>query len=57
MIWIVSPGAYSPMRLETVPALPTVTPLTFVIMSPSLRPAWSPGPPVTMEEFWEVLER
>lgn len=38
-----SPGTYSPMRVETEPASPTETPLILVMISLSLRPALSPG--------------
>lgn len=54
--WIVSPGMYSPTRLETEPFLPTGTPLIFVIMSPSSSPARSPGPSLIIELADELLE-
>lgn len=50
-----SPGLYSPMRLETEPAAPILTPLIERMISLSLRPALSAGPPEMTEEYDDEL--
>lgn len=55
--WTVSPGLYSPIKLDNEPAAPTLTPLTAVTISLSLRPALLAGLSLTMAEYDEELYR
>lgn len=45
-----SPGLYSPSRVVSEPEVPIVTPLTAVMMSLFLSPAFSAGEPETIAE-------
>lgn len=48
--WMVSPGLYSPTKVESEPALPILTPFTAVMISLSLSPAFSAAESFMMAE-------
>ena len=52
----VSPTEYSPIRLESEPATPILTPLTAVMISFSLSPALSPALSGIMAELFLLDE-
>lgn len=52
-----SPGAYSPRRLENEPERPMEIPLTLVMMSPVSRPASAAGLPSITAGSLESVKR